>query len=432
MIESILRKAAFFTYDVAWGVALPLLRFNRHLAEGYSQRALREMPSAADIWIQAASVGESFLAWEVLKRLEPDRPTGVLITTNTRQGMEILQKAVADSGSRNADLRLATAYFPFDKPGIMKRAVAHIRPRIMVLLESELWPGHLAALKNVGSRILVVNGRMSAKSLKGYLRWPGLWHALRPDRVLAVSETDARRFATLFGRETVEMMPNIKFDRLAAEPQSETHASPLASIVSPGVRFVVLGSIRREEEVQICSLITSIYDRHPSAVIGLFPRHADRLGVWMGLLSQERIPWRLRSETTEPASAGSVVVWDVYGELADAYRLAVAAFVGGTLAPLGGQNFLEPLIGGVSPVIGPSWESFHWVGAEIVENGLVRVAQDWREAANILSQDISRPSRRPEIREQAARYLRHRRGGTAQACRAILEQLRESRMTNDE
>jgi 3-deoxy-D-manno-octulosonic-acid transferase len=423
MIESILRKAAFFTYDLGWGVALPLLRFNRRLAEGYPQRTLREMPPAADIWIQVASVGESFLAWEVLKRLRPDRPTGILITTNTRQGMEILQKAVADLGSTDCGLRLATAYFPFDKPGIMKRAVAHIRPRIMVLLESEMWPGHLAALKNAGSRILVVNGRMSAKSLKGYLKWPGLWHGLRPDRILAVSETDARRFATLFGRETVEMMPNIKFDRLAAEPQSEAQTNPLTSIVSPGAGFVVLGSIRREEEVQIRNLITAIYERHPLVVIGLFPRHSDRFGAWMGFLSEKGIPCRLRSETAEPAAAGSVILWDVYGELADAYRLAVAAFVGGTLAPLGGQNFLEPLIGGVSPVIGPSWESFHWVGAEIVEHGLVRVAQDWKEAANILSQDISRPSSRQEIREQAARYLRHHQGGTAQACRVILDQL---------
>jgi 3-deoxy-D-manno-octulosonic-acid transferase len=425
MIESILRKAAFLAYDMGWRLALPLLRFNRRLTEGYRQRTLREMPPVADIWIQAASVGESFLAWEVLKRLRPDRPTGVLITTNTRQGMEMLKKAVEALGSSDKDLRLATAYFPFDKPGIMNRAVAHVRPRIMVLLESEMWPGHLAALKNSGSRILVINGRMSAKSLRGYLRWPGLWHDLRPDRILAVSQTDARRFATLFGREIVGMMPNIKFDRFSAEPQSEAQTSPVASIASPGVGFVVLGSIRREEEVQIRNLITAIYDQHPSVVIGLFPRHADRLGAWMGFLSQKRIPWRLRSETTEPAAAGSVILWDVYGELVDAYRLAVAAFVGGTLAPLGGQNFLEPLISGVCPVIGPSWESFHWVGAEIVENGLVRVAHDWKEAAGILSQDISRPSRHQEVRQQAARYLRSRQGGADLACRVILEQLRE-------
>ena len=108
-------------------------------------------------------------------------------------------------------------------------------------------------------------------------------------------------------------------------------------------------------------------------------------------MSRLDIPWSLRSQTEHLVSQGTVILWDTFGELSLAYKISRAAFVGGSLAPLGGQNFLEVIIYGVVPVIGPSWENFAWIGSEIVEKGLVRIAADWREVVSILTEDLKKP-----------------------------------------
>ena len=116
-----------------------------------------------------------------------------------------------------------------------------------------------------------------------------------------------------------------------------------------------------------------------------------------------------------------MILWDTFGELTLAYELSKAAFVGGSLAPLGGQNFLEALTCGVIPVIGPSWENFAWVGREIVEQGIVRNAADWKEVADILVEAVKKSPSHEKVREAALRYVKDRQGGTTCACRLIAE-----------
>jgi 3-deoxy-D-manno-octulosonic-acid transferase len=422
LFNKIIEKAAFSLYGLAWGLGIPLLRLNRRLAEGYDQRCFRPpLPARAEVWIQAASVGESFLAWELLKRLKPGRPVNILVTTNTSQGMDILENAIQEIELHDRNFSVAAAYFPFDKPGIMKQAVAHLSPRVMILLESEMWPAHLAALKQAGSAILIINGRMTAKSLKGYLYWPSFWHRLKPDKILAISSRDAQRFSRLFGPKGVEIMSNIKFDRLDLHPKSSANTNLLSSLVVPDTQLIVFGSVRHQEENQVQKILLEIMRQHPTVTTALFPRHFHRLDAWISYLHVHKIRWCLRSKIDQPVSPGTVIIWDTYGELTHAYQLAVAAFVGGSLAPLGGQNFLEALTSGIRPVIGPSWEDFHWVGTEIIERGLVRVAQDWKEVVDILVKDLTQPAQPETVRKAAYRYVNNRQGGSAMACRTIAE-----------
>jgi 3-deoxy-D-manno-octulosonic-acid transferase len=135
------------------------------------------------------------------------------------------------------------------------------------------------------------------------------------------------------------------------------------------------------------------------------------------------ISWTTRSKMNAHAHNGSLILWDTFGELSSAYRLAKGAFVGGSLAPLGGQNFLEPLVCGIIPVIGPSWENFAWAGQEIVENGLVKVAANWLEVVHLLVEILEKPSPHENVRKAALRYLRDRQGGTDKACRLIVDYL---------
>ncbi len=421
MPQNTLKKTALAIYDLAWRIAIPLLRRNHRLAEGFGQRTLQEgTPENADVWIQGASAGESYLAWSIVKNLASAGPLRILVTTNTSQGMGILERAIDDMSPGNSGVTVCPAYFPFDRPAIMEAAVRKIHPKVMVLLESEIWPGLLSALRRHECRILVINGRMTPKSLKRYRIWPELWRSLRPDRVLAISENDARRFASLFGKERVEVMPNIKFDQIG--PPSPHAENPLGRIIAPDHPLIVLGSVRREEEPLMEKLILHVLDR-TWAVVGLFPRHMHRISHWKAALDRLNIPWRLRSESETSAPLGSVILWDTFGELLPAYELATAATIGGSLVPLGGQNFLEAVTCGVIPVIGPSWENFAWVGQEIVNQGLVRVAQDWKAAANILIQTVEYPRPRQEVREAALRYVKDRQGGTERACNLISDQL---------
>jgi 3-deoxy-D-manno-octulosonic-acid transferase len=418
-----MQTAALCFYKVAWKAAIPFLSRNKRLAEGLAQRKLERKLPKADIWIQAASAGESYLAQSILKSVKLRKPVHVLVTSNTRQGMDIIAGTITDMASEKENIRISSAYFPFDCPGIMKQAVKEVSPDVMVLLESDLWPGLLSALKRAGSKVLVINGRMAEKSLRHYQIWPSFWKHLAPDRIFAVSHEDALRFGALFGKNRVSIMSNIKFDRISATETYPEIVESVERILPSDIPFLVLASVRKEEEPLILKMIQKILTDHPKTVIGLFPRHMHRLSHWQKALSKISIPWRYRSETMEPVEPGTVLVWDSFGELASSYQLAKAAFVGGSLAPLGGQNFLEPLLHGVIPVIGPSWFNFYWVGRQIIDLKLVHIADDWEKAANLLIHALKIPFSRENIRNAAIAYIKQHQGGTARACKIIAQYL---------
>ena len=411
-------------YDLLWVPLIPLFSRHHRLREGYAERTLREPPGfKAELWIQAASVGEAFLALEIIRNLAPSAPLSVLLTTNTSQGREILRKGIGKAGGLPETIRARVAYIPFDKPSLMSKAVRAVNPKALVLLELELWPGLLMACRQNATEVMVINGRMKEKTLRRYLLWPGFWRALAPDRILAMSESNAARFAALFGRERVSLMDNIKFDRIVAHQPIPRERNPLAGVIPEAARFLVLGSVREEEEAGILNALKGLYAKRPDTVAGLFPRHAHRLAAWKKNLDGLGMKWLLRSAATRPAEPGSVILWDTFGELTTAYELAHAAFIGGSLAPLGGQNFLEPLISGVVPVSGPSWYNFDWVGEDIVAQDLLRIVNTPEELAAELMQMLEAPQDRETVRSRALDYVRSRQGGTRKACEAILATL---------
>jgi 3-deoxy-D-manno-octulosonic-acid transferase len=421
-------------YGLAWRALLPGLKRNGRLAEGWDERTLASgLPPQADLLIHAASGGESYLAWELLRQLpatlaalepgrQPDAPAlRVLVTTFTSQGLGVLTQAAADLAP---GVTLLPAYFPFDLPGPMAKVLDAVRPRAVVLLETELWPGLLAACRARGVPALVLNGRMTDKSLRGYSWLPWFWRALAPAQVLATSDEDAKRFGTVFGQpqdhERLGLMPNIKFDRLRFEAALEP--PDCAGLLPPDAPFVILGSVRKEEEDEVLKIIQGLREARPRAVIGLFPRHLRRVCVWERTLREAGLDFSLRSENRR-AEPGQVILWDVFGELSGAFSLACAAFLGGSLAELGGQNFLEPLAHGVTAVTGPSWSNFAWVGREIFDTGLVRQAPDWRGVLTELSALVAQTPDPALVRAKASAYASSRRGGAAAASKAVAERL---------
>ncbi len=415
-------RRAFRAYDQLWRPALPVLRRHVKLREGFDQRLL-ETPfrRPADIWIQAASAGESHLAGLLMERLAAKADLRILATTNTRQGMDILAATIKRLKPHLPRGSLKSHYFPFDRPAVMRRAVASLRPRLMVLLETELWPGLLYTLRQAGIPVVMVNARLQAPSLKAYRLWPALWRYLAPHRILAVSRPDADRLAHLFGDGAVERMPNMKFDRIPLPTASPPAARPRfwKRHLPPDAPFVVLGSVHRTEERAIVKMIAYLQQRHPDVIVGLFPRHMHRLEAVEKRLRAAGMPTCWRSRIDGPIKAGSVIIGDIFGELAQSYEDAAAAFVGGSLKPLGGHNFLEPLLCGIAPVIGPHWRAFEWVGMELFRDRLIHVAYDWRQAARRLVQTLQAPSAPDAVQQRAVRFCERHRGGTDQACQAI-------------
>ena len=413
-------------YQVLWWLILPLLRHHHRLAQDFDRRCLKNVHlHKADLWIQSASAGEAYLAWEILKRLPLASSLRILVTTNTSQGMQILEKAKNGLNRSKPCLALQCAYFPFDSPAIMKRALKMVNPRLMVLLETELWPALMAGLRRRRCKIAVINARMTRRSLKRYMLWPTFWRRRKPNHILAISDHDRNHFENLFGRQGLGIMANIKFDRLEEDDVRDTTLEEIQPNKLATDNFLILGSIRTPEEAQVEQIIQRILSQRPDAVIGLFPRHMHRLDYWQSALQRLGYNW-VRRSTHQTLKSGGVILWDVFGELGTAYLSATAAFVGGSLVPLGGQNFLEPLVKGVPTVIGPYWDNFKWVGSHIIQLKILHQADSWKGVADFLLARIMDPVVKKTLQNRSQAYIRARQGGTQQACDLIMGVLGET------
>jgi 3-deoxy-D-manno-octulosonic-acid transferase len=397
-----------WVYQLIWLVTLPWLALHSRLRPGWWKRLLLGAPSLkADVWIQAASVGEARLARSILDGFEPDRPLDILVTSCTQEGLETLDQAV-----QNQEITLHTAYFPFDLPLVMRKALKRWRPSLVLLLETEIWPGLLSLCRQQGIPVEIVNARLGRRTLTRYLMSFGLWKTATPKGVHAVSPPDAKRYATLFDQAVIRQMPNIKFDScLSTEPLPYTQ-NPLSTLFKAQSQLLVLGSVRYEEEWDIQTLIQDFLKERPRSIIALFPRHLQRVDAWRSRLFRLNLPYVLRSKLQEPPGQGKIIIWDRLGELEAAYALARSVFVGGSLAPLGGQNFLEPLGQGLVPVIGPFWDNFAWVGPEIFEQELVLCGQTRTEVLELLLKSMKKTPNREAVHGRLRSYIASRQGGT--------------------
>ncbi|EPR42424.1 Three-deoxy-D-manno-octulosonic-acid transferase domain-containing protein [Desulfovibrio sp. X2] len=419
-------SSALTVYDLLWRGLPVVLKRNKRLREGWDERLLKTPLPRADIWLQAASAGEAYLARTILAALSAALPQGArvraLVTTNTRQGRDLLERAAGELADAAAAVTLLPAYCPFDRPSLMRKAFGQVMPRCLVLLETEIWPGLLAAAAGANVPVVIANARMSPKTLARNLPFANLLRPFGPAEVLAISEKDAARFATLFPAARTKNVSNVKFDQLTLG-ETPKAASALASLLPEQSPFVVLGSVREQEEEQAARAAADILAARPDAVIGLFPRHMERLAAWEGRLAALGLPVVRRSALTGRAMPGATILWDVFGELTTAYFLSGAVFVGGSLAPLGGQNFLEPLAAGLVPVSGPYWKNFAWVGREIVQQGLLREVPDGRALAGALLDLLDAPRPREEVREAFAAYVATRRGAAGCIASRLAERL---------
>ncbi|MFO7748465.1 MAG: glycosyltransferase N-terminal domain-containing protein [Desulfobacteraceae bacterium] len=402
-------------YTLLWAIAAPMLKTSSRLKQGFAMRISPRHFSRADIWIQAASAGEAYLAVALVTHLTAARKTRVLVTTTTTQGMEILEKGMENR--RNQEMTVTLAWFPFDAPGLMDKVVAAVKPQVMVLLETELWPGLLFSLKNAGATILVLNGRLSCRGVNAYLKTPWLWKALAPDRILAIDHENAKRFQTVFPSSYVGVMKNIKFDSLA--PANREENRKIGKLFPRGVPVSILASVRMEEEEEAVKILAHLMERFPDQIVALFPRHLHRIPFWTEKLNFLAVKWQLRSTLKTEADRGTIILWDRFGELRHAFRIATTVFVGGSLKPLGGQNFIEPVVCGAATVTGPFLDNFSFAGDALFREKTARKAETAEAVAEFMVNTLKAPPERSTLAKRGEAYVRRNQGGTSTACRAL-------------
>jgi len=428
---------ARWLYTLGWILATPLAiahllwrsrrqpEYRQHLAERFGLHPPRTDLQPL-IWLHAVSVGETRAAHPLVAALLARYPDHeVLITHMTPTGR-------ATAAALFASERVRQAYLPYDYPFAVRRFLRAWRPRLGIVIETELWPNLVAAARHEGVPLALVNARLSGRSLRKGQRWSAL---IRPalaglDLVLAQTEADAQRLRQL-GRREVPVLGNLKFDVLAA-PALEAlgHAWRVAWLADQrngGLpRFCVLAASTREgEEALLLDAWAeqlrppALASRFPPLLV-IVPRHPQRFDELAALI--EARGWRLSRRSRLAADQhcdAQVLLGDSMGEMAAWYGLADVAIIGGSLLPFGGQNLIEACAAGVPVIVGPHTFNFEQAAEQAIAlDCAIRVPDAPRAVAAALALVLD-AKRRQSMSDQALAFIAHHRGATARTLAAL-------------
>ena len=406
---------------------------------GLSFPTLRDLPEnrAGAIWIHAVSVGEALSAVTLARRLKekyPEHPLVVSTTTLTGQALAKERMPFAE----------AVFYFPFDWGFCVRRVLRAVRPAMVVVLETEIWPNFLRRARRENVPVVFVSGRISDKSFARYQRFfrmfgfflrPFLRSALaNASAFFMQSERDAERIRALGApAERVQVSGNLKYDIELPAP------TPISSWLAEEAQrrgrspIIVAGSVVATEEPLALIAFGTLQGEYPKALLVLAPRKPECFESAAQFIDESHRKFIRRSQVPVPGPSQNgkpsgefvirddvtVLLLDSIGELASLYRHADGAFVGGSLVPSGGHNILEPAAFGKIPVFGPSMENFSAMASRfLAADAAVQVASP--EDAGVAWIELLRDTKRAARMGEAARGLvETSRGATDRAVAEI-------------
>jgi 3-deoxy-D-manno-octulosonic-acid transferase len=372
------------------------------------------------IWVHAASVGEVFCSVSLLKRMKKEFPHG-----------EIVMTTMTSTGKRAAETYLPEAHtvllVPMDHPLILRRAMNNLRPGLLLIAETELWPNLLRTCGKRGIPIILFNGRISEKSFRRYHLFQFFFEGCLKFISLFLMQTEEDRLRIQkLGAEPrkTRVVGNIKFDQSHPSSTQEKSNELAGSLgLRGGETLLIAGSTHSGEEEILISAFKDLRKIDPQLTLLLAPRHLDRLEEVEKLLTKESISWERRtsfSSRTEEKAAGEVILLDTMGELMSLYRLGTIVFIGGSLVPVGGHNPLEPLFFRKPVLFGPHMFHFSEIAQQLTEaKGAIQV-KGREELFLHLKRLLSDESARRELGEKGFRFLEKHQGATER----ILEEIR--------
>ena len=419
------------------------LRHGKYLANlgerlGFSFPGLGKLPAerAGAIWIHAVSVGEVLSGVTLARRLKekyPGRPLIVSTTTMTGQALARERMDFAD----------AVIYFPLDWAFAVRKALDAVRPAVVIVLETEIWPNFLRETRRRGVPVVFVGGRVSGRSFARYQKYLGVFgFYLRPflrralgdaAAFLMQSEKDAERVRALGApSERVRVGGNLKYDM--EMPAATPLSNWLAAETQRNGRgpVIVAGSVVATEEPLALIAFGTLQGEYRDALLVLAPRKPERFEAAAEFIDESHRKYLRRSQlgvagpgsangtgtaisTTQIPKDVDVVLLDSIGELASLYRVADGAFVGGSLVPSGGHNILEPAAFGKIPVFGPSMENFAEMAAGFIANGAGIQVENPEDAGGAWIELLREPERMKRMSAAALRLVEENRGATGRA-----------------
>ncbi|WP_246172878.1 lipid IV(A) 3-deoxy-D-manno-octulosonic acid transferase [Thermochromatium tepidum] len=406
-------------YTALWRLALPLVlarlywrgrthpdarrRLGERLAWGQGRDGIGASP--VDLWIHAVSVGEVQAAAALIRRLLESEPgRRILVTTTTPTGAERLRALFGD--------QVAHRYTPFDLPGVMECFIARVRPQLVIVMETEIWPNMLAVLERHGIPAALVNARLSERSARGYARLPCL---IRPalarfSLIAAQTRADARRLIALGApRPCVQVTGNLKFDPVQPEDLA-TRAGEIRHLWGAERPVWVAASTHEGEEIQVLQAHRRLLAQRPEALLVLVPRHPERFDAVASLIARQGLAFARRSQGQEVTPGQSIYLGDTLGELTYFLAAADLAFIGGSLVPRGGHNPLEAAVSGIPILLGPHTFNFAAIVRMLYEAGAAEQVEDVETLSRCLIDLFDAPGRRVLMGERGREVVARHRG----------------------
>jgi 3-deoxy-D-manno-octulosonic-acid transferase len=372
------------------------------------------------IWIHAVSVGEALTARALAADLKTRYPRlRLFLSTTTIAGQQVARRTLSDVD--------AVFYFPFDWTFIVRRTLRLVRPRLFIMMETEIWPNLLRACRRNGVKTVLINGRISSRSYPRYrLIRPFFRRVLADvDRFCMQNEESARRLVDLGADSArITVTGSLKFDSLEL-PAATAHGKPRERVlrffrIGPQRTVIVAGSTMRGEEAAVLRAFARIKTAMPSALAILAPRQPERFGEAERIARDAGFVTIRRTELPIDAEPrADVVVLDTIGELAQIYQLATAVFVGGSLVDHGGHNILEPAVFGKPVVFGPHMQNFKEIAdAFLANDAALQVASD-RELEQVLLTLVTDSVRRARLGAAARALVEANRGAKTKTLAVI-------------
>jgi 3-deoxy-D-manno-octulosonic-acid transferase len=408
-------------------LSLPLLFFikRRGILERLGIRLPADPPKKESIWIHALSVGEVVSALSLVKAVGLQYPEkDVVFTVTTEQGKEIAGKELQNKVRTLLPM-------PLDFWWSFRRVVNYIRPSLLILVETDIWPGLIGYLKKRDTKVVLINGRVSPRTYRSYRRFRffARWMFNAMDSCMMQSDLDRDRLLQIgVEKEKVKTVGNIKFDRDWV-PMGEGEYEDLLNALNlePQNEIWVAGSTHQGEENIILDAFGSLRRFFPFLRLIIAPRRVERAGDIVNLVMERGYNTVLRTEILRKGESYEVLILDTIGELERVYGIAKISFVGGSLTPIGGHNLLEPASFGKPVLFGPHTENFVLMSQLLIEAGggrRVRDAEDLFEAMKVL---LSDPEQSNRMGQRAKKFVETSRGALGRVMENIQTCLDETK-----
>ena len=378
------------------------------------------LDSEPSIWIHAVSVGEVLSIRPLASALRQRYPTlRLYVSTTTVTGQQVARQTLAQEVD-------GTFYFPLDVPVVVRRVLDGLRPKLLILVENEIWPHLLRECRRRGVKTMIVNGRISARSFPRYrLARPFFRHVLADvDRFCMQGEESARRVIAMGADPArVSVTGSLKFDAVAAVDQHPRARGRVLRFLRPAPDRVVIvaGSTMAGEDLPVLRAFRRVKAASPDAMLVIAPRHAERFDEVVRLARSEGFSTIRRTDLPIDATPrADVVVLDTLGELAQVYQLATVAFVGGSLAETGGHNILEPAVHGRPIVHGPHMSNFGEIAQAFASHRAAVQVASARELEERLVELVADPVRRASLGAAARALVDANRGALERTVDAIV------------